>query len=116
MKQIMKEIVSLSFMPCHRLPARTIHIKGRPFPVCARCMGILLGFTGIPLLLAGKVVLPLWLGIVCNLPMLVDGFTQQKGWRDSNNLLRLSTGLLSGMGLAILSVTGAVLLGQILMR
>ncbi|WP_205683845.1 DUF2085 domain-containing protein [Brevibacillus migulae] len=115
-KQLYKEVATLSFMPCHRLPARSFHFRGKPFPVCARCTGILLGFFGVPLLVAVKMLLPLWLGIMLHVPMLVDGVTQQKGWRVSNNPLRLITGLLSGMGLAILAVTGAVRLARMLMH
>jgi len=116
MKHIYKEVVTLSFMPCHRLPARSFHFRGKPFPVCARCTGILLGFLGVPLLVAAKLLLPLWLGIVLNVPMLIDGVTQKKGWRVSNNPLRMITGLLSGVGLAILSVTGAVWMARMLMH
>jgi uncharacterized membrane protein len=35
-------------------------------------------------------------------PTFYDGFTQLKGSRESNNFLRLSTGLMGGIGLAIL--------------
>lgn len=29
---------------CHQLPERSFHIKGFQMPLCARCMGILIGF------------------------------------------------------------------------
>jgi uncharacterized membrane protein len=36
------------------------------------------------------------------MPTLLDGLTQLFGFRDSNNILRLFTGLIGGVGLAIL--------------
>jgi len=39
--------------------------------------------------------------IILNLPALIDGYTQMRGWRSSNNLLRLGTGLLAGIGVGV---------------
>jgi uncharacterized membrane protein len=36
------------------------------------------------------------------IPTFLDGFTQLISFRESNNLLRLLTGLIGGVGLAIL--------------
>lgn len=36
------------------------------------------------------------------IPTFYDGLTQLKGSRESNNFLRLSTGLIGGVGLAIM--------------
>ena len=41
------------------------------------------------------------LGIVLQVPMLIDGITQAKKMRNSNNVLRTITGLTSGIGLAL---------------
>lgn len=35
-------------------------------------------------------------------PAVLDGYTQLTGNRESNNILRLSTGLIGGLGLAII--------------
>ena len=86
-------------VPCHRNPERCHHIKGKPMPICARCLAMLTGFLAIPVLLFYP--LPLWLGILMQVPMLVDGITQLKGWRTSTNTLRTVTGLMSGIGLSI---------------
>ncbi|NGQ95433.1 DUF2085 domain-containing protein [Brevibacillus sp. SYP-B805] len=43
-------IVTLRFMPCHRLHARTLFWRGKTFPLCARCTGIFLGFGGVLIL------------------------------------------------------------------
>lgn len=92
------------FIPCHRRPDRSIHINGKPFPLCARCMSILLGYLFIPILYFLPFTLDWWIGILCQLPMLVDGTTQYFGWRESTNVLRMITGGLSGFGLSILVI------------
>lgn len=102
---VLKHVVTLRFVPCHRLPSRSLHICGKQFPVCTRCMAILLGYLAIPVLLSGNFYSPLYLGVLLNVPMLVDGYTQLKKWRESNNLLRFVTGLLSGIGQAMVVVS-----------
>lgn len=95
----------LSIVPCHRKKERCIHVNGTPFPLCARCMSILLGYLIFPFLFflpLGKEVL--LAGILLNIPMVLDGWTQKKGWRESHNVLRVITGLLAGIGQSILIV------------
>jgi uncharacterized membrane protein len=104
-KNFCRDVVELRFVPCHRLPERSIHIKGKPFPICARCMAILLGYGFIIPLFFLPFRWPLYVGVLLNIPMVVDGYTQRKGWRKSNNALRISTGLLSGFGMSMLVVS-----------
>lgn len=92
-------------VPCHRMKSRSLTIKGHTLPLCARCTGILLGYIFFPLLLIVELYFPLWLGIVLNLPMVLDGWTQKKQLRTSNNPLRLTTGIVSGFGQSILIVS-----------
>jgi len=85
--------------PCHRKPERCFHIKGKPMHLCARCCSILIGYMSIPFIFL--VHIPFWVGIFCQIPMIVDGYTQLRKWRTSNNTLRMITGLVSGVGLSI---------------
>ncbi|WP_180953829.1 DUF2085 domain-containing protein [Bacillus sp. M6-12] len=87
------------YVPCHRKPERCYHIKGKPMPICSRCLSILLGYLFIPFLFF--VDIPFWVGILLQFPMVLDGYTQLKGWRMSNNFLRTMTGLISGFGLSV---------------
>jgi uncharacterized membrane protein len=107
----MKDLVYI--VPCHRKPERCFHIKGKPIPLCTRCMGILLGFIAIPFLLYFQFALPFWVSVCLQVPMVVDGYTQLKKWRMSTNLLRVTTGLVSGFGLANIVVYGSFLLVHI---
>ncbi|WP_230980937.1 DUF2085 domain-containing protein [Rossellomorea arthrocnemi] len=108
----MKEWFALSFMPCHRMPDRSLIVKDKQFPLCFRCMGILMGMIiGIPstwLLFHSLTSVHLLLAGLLIFPLLVDGFTQKWEWRGSTNPLRLMTGLLCGMGLSL----GIVIISQ----
>jgi uncharacterized membrane protein len=96
----MKALPALVFVACHRLPERSFFVRGRQMPVCARCTGTLLGYLSYPLFLFDAAYLPLWVGLLLNVPALADGATQAVGLRMSTNILRLTTGLLSGVGQA----------------
>jgi len=88
-------------MGCHRMPHRSLHFRGRQFPVCARCTGILLGYLTYPAFVIGLWPATVLGGLLLNIPALVDGSTQLRGFRESTNPLRLVTGLMSGAGQAM---------------
>lgn len=107
----MKDFLTLQFMPCHRRPERSLIVKGKKFPVCYRCMFILIGlFMSIPMAFFTplfSVIPSFFAAVLMNVPMLIDGFTQKKECRTSNNPLRIGTGFLAGFGLAQFVVTSA---------
>nr|WP_319372383.1 DUF2085 domain-containing protein [uncultured Methanobacterium sp.] len=90
---------------CHRIPERTFNIQGKYFPVCARCTGFYIGafsyFIYAYFFYVEYTVFLTILAILMIVPAFLDGFTQVMGTRISNNKLRLLTGLLGGVGLAI---------------
>jgi uncharacterized membrane protein len=102
---VIKLKVLTDIVPCHRMKSRSLTIKGQTLPLCARCTGILLGYLFFPLLFVLELNFPLWLGIALNLPMVLDGWTQKRKLRLSNNPLRLSTGIVSGLGQSIIIVS-----------
>ena len=82
---------------CHCRDDRSFHFRGRKFPICARCTGILAG------ILVGAVCccffrLPWWVGLLLTLPMTVDGSIQRMTRYESTNFRRLITGILCGYG------------------
>lgn len=91
---------------CHRIPRRTFQIRGRYFPVCSRCTGFYIGAASYFIYAYLFYVQYEWSLILMAFSMLVpaflDGFTQLIDLRESNNILRFLTGLLGGLGLAIL--------------
>ena len=86
---------------CHQLSDRSFHLWGFQFPLCARCTGILLGLILFGPLLCVLLPLNMYLSLFLVFAIFIDGFTQLKGWRTSNNCLRLITGL--GFGYALVS-------------
>jgi uncharacterized membrane protein len=105
-------------MPCHRHRERSLVIKGRQFPLCYRCMAILLGIIVISPIIwflplpSSLLVFPI--SILLNIPLILDGVTQAAKHRQSNNFLRFVTGIMSGGGLALSIVHSAKLLVTII--
>lgn len=99
----MKEI--MMFIPCHRIPERCLHIKGKPMPLCSRCLAILIGYLFVPIAVFAALVVPIWLPLLMAVPLIMDGFTQRWKWRTSTNTLRFITGILFGVGQALLIST-----------
>ncbi|WP_147535503.1 DUF2085 domain-containing protein [Bacillus marasmi] len=103
-KEMVMEIISLKYVPCHRIKERSLVISGRQFPLCYRCMAILIGYVFLPVLLVYDYSFPLWLGMALNFPMMIDGTAQRMGIHMSNNFLRFWTGLLCGIGQSMLII------------
>ena len=91
---------------CHRLPDRTFKVKNWYFPVCSRCTGFYIGafsyFIYVYFFYVEYTITLILLAIIMMTPTLLDGFTQFFDFRESNNMLRLLTGLMGGIGLAII--------------
>lgn len=117
MKELLVSMWRLEFVPCHRRRDRSFIISGKQFPICARCTGICTGYLFlIPIfsMSSANLGLKMLLALVCQLPLLIDGFSQYWKWRQSNNFLRFTTGLLSGLGQSVFIVAaGKTLIEQI---
>lgn len=81
---------------CHRLPSRSFCVDNRQFHLCARCTGITAGLVFSPLLLIIRVHLPLVFAVSLA-AVALDGFSQHFGWRESNNVIRVATGVFLGL-------------------
>lgn len=95
---------------CDQLPTHSFFIGGYQICLCARCLAIysslLIGGLLLAYLRKRRPVkaLAFWTWILFALPMAIDGGTQFPGWRESNNALRVITGLLFGLGTAWLTL------------
>lgn len=91
---------------CHRKPERSFFIKGYQFPVCARCTGFYISLIIYYIYAYYNYVhynmYLLIFAVLLLVPAFLDGLTQFKGFRESNNFLRLISGLLGGLGLGII--------------
>ena len=95
---------------CHRKPERSFCWKGRQFPVCARCTGIHIGYLTFPLFLLQIFTLQIGWTLLLILPTWIDGWTQAFFNRKSNNFLRVTTGLMAGVGMmSLVAIIGQTL-------
>lgn len=83
---------------CHSKPERSFFIRGRQFPICARCTGELIGIL-LGLVCCFVFRPPVWICIILMLPMIADGLIQQFTAYESNNVKRVITGALFGYAL-----------------
>ncbi len=107
---------AVAYAVCHRIDARSFHIGTRALPLCARCSGMHLGalITGLYFIVRGRRragqyptrALAVTLGVFA-LVFAIDGinsyltlFPDAPHLYEPSNLLRISTGMLLGIGLA----------------
>lgn len=88
---------------CHQIADRSFFINGNQMPFCARDLGLFIGLaagSGFAAFVRFKIhPLLVLLGLV---PIGVDGGLQLVTEYESNNILRLATGLLAGLVLSLL--------------
>lgn len=98
--------MNITNLICHRKPERSFFIKGYQFPVCSRCTGFYISlavyFTYTYYFFVDYNIYLLTFAAILLIPTAADGLTQLFEYRQSNNTLRFLTGLLGGLGLAIL--------------
>jgi uncharacterized membrane protein len=97
------KLADISLVSCHRIPSRSFFYKGKQFPVCSRCTGAYVGFLSAPLFIFNVIEINWLWTILLILPTVVDGLTQAYMNRESNNILRLITGIMYGVGLMSLA-------------
>ena len=100
---------------CHQMPERSFFIKGRQFPVCARCTGVLAGNMAAYALFFIYAIPPEFCVLGCAM-MFIDWFIQYIGIRESTNIRRLITGIIGGYSLATLYCTVIKYITQLLIR
>lgn len=101
---------------CHRKPERSFFWKAKQFPVCARCTGIHIGYIAFPFFMFNVFVLNIYWTLALMLPTYIDGFTQAFCKRESNNILRVTTGLMAGIGgTSLVAIIGKYIGDQILL-
>ncbi|AJH93868.1 DUF2085 domain-containing protein [Bacillus anthracis] len=90
-------------IPCHRRSDRSFLKLQKYIPLCARCTGMLIGILMFPIYfyITLSFLFAIILSFSAQIPLLIDGFTQKWKWRSSINLLRVTTGVLSGNGMGL---------------
>ncbi len=92
---------------CHQQADRSFFLNGNQMPFCSRCTAIWIGFTiGLVLLCFFTVSLDerfIFIIIISLVPLGIDGIGQLLGFWESTNIIRVLTGLITGIafGMAI---------------
>jgi len=97
-----KQRYKIEFVTCHRLPKRSFFYNGKQFPICARCTGIYIGYISIFIFAIFRTYIPVLWSLILIIPAILDGITQAYCNRESINLLRLTTGVMFGVGISSL--------------
>ena len=84
---------------CHQMAERSFFFKGYQFPVCARCTGVILGEVISLVLIILKIKVDICFAIAILFIMGFDWLIQYINILQSNNVRRLITGTLGGIGL-----------------
>lgn len=88
------------FFGCHQRIERSFKLMEKPYMLCARCTGIMIGMF-ISYFIALISFNYFWLLFLC-IPLVIDGVIQKRTEYTSNNIKRLVTGLLAGPSIVIL--------------
>lgn len=92
---------------CHQYPSRCFYVFGSNMGLCARCFSVysamfILCFLFVFFDMSGSLKCRSVIALSLFIPLLFDGITQYFSLRESNNLLRLLTGFLAGIGISII--------------
>ncbi len=88
---------------CHQIASRSYFLNGNQLPFCSRDLGIFLGLaSGFGLVAFRKIKIKPWLALAGLAPIAIDGGLQLVTSYESTNPLRLATGILAGVALALL--------------
>jgi uncharacterized membrane protein len=88
---------------CHQIAARSFYLNGNEMPFCSRDVGVFVGLVaGMALVLVARPKPRIFIPLLGLVPMAIDGGLQILTSYESSNLLRLSTGLLAGISIALL--------------
>jgi uncharacterized membrane protein len=98
-----KAIYTIGDVECHQIASRSFFLNGNEMPFCARDLGLFLGLAaGFGLAAFYRYKLNPFLALAGLVPMGIDGGLQLVTSYESNNALRIITGVIAGVSLAIL--------------
>ena len=88
---------------CHQISNRSYYLNDNQMPFCARDLGLFIGISaGFGLATFRRLGVKPWYFLLMVAPLALDGGLQAVTSYESNNPLRLATGIVAGIGLALL--------------
>jgi len=98
-----KIVYSIGDVECHQIKERSYFLNGNEMPFCARDLGLFAGLAaGFGLVTFIRIRTNPFLLLLGLLPLGLDGGIQLLTDYESNNLLRLATGIIAGVALALI--------------
>lgn len=98
----------MAHLGCHGIPSRCFRFRGKPLPICARCVGVAVGEVLSVAYISLFGFPPLLAAIALCVPATIDWSLQEFLAVTSNNARRLFTGLLCGLGYGSLLIRLAI--------
>ena len=96
---------SLNKLICHQYSPRCLHVYDMTTGICARCFAFYLSFAIISAFLLSanlkKITIHNKYFYIMIFPLIVDGTSQMFQFRESNNSIRIITGILAGVAASI---------------
>ncbi len=98
-----KAIYTIGDVECHQISSRSYFLNGNEMPFCSRDLGLFIGLVaGFGLAAFYRYKLNPFLALLGLVPIAIDGGLQLVTSYESNNTLRIVTGIIAGASLAIL--------------
>ena len=98
-----KAIYSIGDIECHQIASRSLFLNGNEMPFCARDLGLFIGLAaGLGFVTFYRYKVNPILALAGLVPMGVDGGLQLVTDYESNNALRLATGVIAGVAMILL--------------
>lgn len=98
-----RTIYIIGDIECHQIADRSYFLNGNQMPFCARDVGLFAGFPiGLAMLSFRRLIVNPILVLVGLVPIGIDGGLQLVTSYESNNPLRLTTGLIAGITFSVL--------------
>lgn len=93
----------LGDLNCHQLSERSLYLNGNQMPFCSRDLGLFIGLVGgMILAIALDIGMSLPIFLLTLAPLGADGLLQLLTAYESSNSVRLLTGIIAGLGVALL--------------
>jgi uncharacterized membrane protein len=108
-----KTIYSIGDVECHQIASRSYFLNGNEMPFCARDLGLFIGLAaGFGIVTFYRYKINPFIALLGLVPIGVDGGLQLVTGYESNNVLRLSTGIVAGVAMVLLIALYVFLLSE----
>jgi len=108
-----KAIYTIGDVECHQISSRSYFLNGNEMPFCARDLGLFIGLAaGLGVVTFYRYEVNPVLALLGLVPMGIDGGLQIVTDYESNNILRLATGIVAGIALVLLIALYVFLLSE----